>query len=337
MKVLIVGSLPSKDSTGIEPFKKICHDLGAKLAEANCELIVGSDSENTADRHVVDSYISKAKTPKLAIIRPQHGDTPFPSLPDNVEKRYERQGRAWGSSRVHQALASDVVIAIGGNRGTDLLAQTALAVGRPVLPIASAGGMAEQLWKDVQSDIADLKGMPRNLNNLAETWSADHAQIVVECLNPLKKKNPYKRSGVGKKIGNLLFTLALLISWIFFTTSSPFGGFVTFFILLGFAVVLGTNLKTILTQLDNGTDEADFGQALMETTAGLIVAMGLALLFFAGGFVVNGSWDFAALSNQSDVLRVGIIMSLIGLSSGFLLEAAIKKLREKLSGVLNEH
>lgn len=61
MKVLVVGSLHFE---GAEPQREkliaACRDLGIALARAGCEIVVGSDSPNSADRYIVEAAMAQS-------------------------------------------------------------------------------------------------------------------------------------------------------------------------------------------------------------------------------------------------------------------------------------
>jgi hypothetical protein len=77
LRVLIVGSLdkdsPEHDRQG---FISACREVGAALARAKIDLVVGSTSPNTADRWVLEGASSVAGKHKVWVFRPDDGPTP---------------------------------------------------------------------------------------------------------------------------------------------------------------------------------------------------------------------------------------------------------------------
>src|SRR5437016_2678933 len=95
MRIGITGSWRERDreswalSSDMSTFKTACHQIGELIARSGTEITVGSDSESTADRYVVESYLSNFRDGlSVRIVQPQKGATSFSWL-------YEQNSQAF--------------------------------------------------------------------------------------------------------------------------------------------------------------------------------------------------------------------------------------------------
>lgn len=108
------------------------------------------------------------------------------------------------------------------------------------------------------------------------------------------------------------------------------------FLLLALSAILGTSLRTLLSSLLDDNPPLNWNIIIIEMSAGLILALGLSLIYLVEGFTVTGKFEFVSLmSNRSDFIRISIFMSLLGLAGGFLIEKTSDFLRTRLSQVLD--
>lgn len=91
MKVLIVGSVHYEGAEAVrEQFVTACKELGVALARAGIEIVVGSDSPNTADRYIVEGMSEVEGKHRVWIFRPgQEEDTPFAKESGKWRERIE--------------------------------------------------------------------------------------------------------------------------------------------------------------------------------------------------------------------------------------------------------
>lgn len=87
MRIGITGSRKEHDreswtlQSNLQTFKVACHQLGQAVAQSSAEITVGSDSPFTADRYVVEGYLSSQREKlSVRIVRPQKGPAPFTDL-----------------------------------------------------------------------------------------------------------------------------------------------------------------------------------------------------------------------------------------------------------------
>lgn len=331
MKVLVGGSNHFDGSDKLWPKAcEACRDIGKELARARHDIIVGSASPNTADQHVAAGFLETEGHGTITVIRSEDDKSGFLDTPDGTEISYEYRGATWAAARIHQALASDVMLAIGGGKGTHLLAQTAIAVERPVLPIHAFGGTALKLWKELQRDLIPIAAI------LSGDWGTDSPKRVVDILQRLRKNNPYRTSGGAGPFGLLLLTAVTLGAWLFLLVQNPFGLLLTFFLLVILSVVLGVALRAGSRLLVDPLSIVRFRTITTEAVVGMISGVGLALLYLLGGFALQKGWTPVDVGGSTDVVRVGVVMSLLGLASGFNIEAGVEKLRERFGVLLKK-
>jgi hypothetical protein len=352
MRALIIGSaLPEWPETTTESFRSACRALGRELARAAIDLVVGSNTKGTSDLYVVEGAGS-AKVPIEVIVCKPEPDGPdlevwrkwrpftereadFPSL--SFEQR--PASGAWSSIRLHQILAADVVIVIGGNLdsecGESQTTYSAPVLGRPVLIIPAYGAGATRPYARFEKDYERL-GFRSRMNQLEGDWAGAHAETVVELVKDLVAKNPYKTKSKWDGTITLAGVVLLLVAWTTVFIYPLRQKIISFFLLLGISVVLGTLLRS--THLVGSGGEGA-PRSLPESlprrlSAGLVLGFGLALLYFAGGSVINGNFKFMTFPNPEDFQRVSVTMSFLGLGAAILLEEATARLVASLRSVV---
>jgi hypothetical protein len=174
MRVLIVGSTHGKVNESMrDAFIEACRELGAALARARVEIVIGSDSVDTADRYVLEGVATVEGQHRVWILRPDSEETPFAeqtaALGKRVEFIYKRLRGPWSAGRVPQIQAADAVLLIGGAGGTLTSGYVAPALERPVLAIASFGGAAAELWPHLEPYYNRLGELSHRVGNLGST------------------------------------------------------------------------------------------------------------------------------------------------------------------------
>lgn len=199
MKVTIVGGWSKKNSEGhkdwklkindheaIRTFTGACSLIGRALARKGHFVVVGSDSDRSADYHVVQGFISelagrKVSDPPIHVIQ---GIVPG-QVPYNVERRSEERGALFrgvdsnfsgqkprAAEKILAVRDADALIAVGGLGDTYVAGVAALVAGKPVVPVATFGGAARQLLDTIRM-VGD-GGRGEDLGRLAdEVWSPD--------------------------------------------------------------------------------------------------------------------------------------------------------------------
>lgn len=329
MKVLIAGSLHISGADRVrDDFISACRQIGAALARANAEFVVGTMSTNTADRYIVEGAASVEGTHKVWMYRPEHGETPeLPVLPDakgTFEVHHRRLRGPWTASRVPQIQVADCVLLIGGRRGTTLVGYSAVALEKPVLAVGSFGGSAAELWRDLDPFYQRLVSTKKHVGNLREQWSESNAELAVEVLKELLQRRIFTNARRDYySVSILLLVLVLLAAWVWLFVAPPRPWQASFFVLLAISAFLGTSLRGALAAVLDATDRPR-GISVAELNAGLILSFVLALLYLAGSFTFTG--DFDAVVTRDAYQRVAVAMGLIGIAAGWLLERVAENL-----------
>lgn len=163
MRVAVLGSWRQEDRENWnlcetpEEFRAACKRVGSAIIEKGHSLIVGSDSEHTADGCAVEGAIESleaaktpAASPRIMLIRPEASnekrsfDRFRRSMPGVfVERRLDKA--SWSVVKIVQTRLSDALILIGGAEKTEQAGLTAAVSGKPLACIGSFGGAAAAL------------------------------------------------------------------------------------------------------------------------------------------------------------------------------------------------
>ncbi len=169
MKITIVGGWsedPSDNSAwnldvgDRTVFVEACRAVGTRLAMHGHVIVVGSDAPYSVDRHVVDGYLSafagvKPGEPRIHVIQGIHGaEVPFAKERASEHhaalftgRSLSRPGpRPRAAEKILSCQEADGLLAIGGLQDTYTAGIAALIAGKPVVPLASWGGAALELW-----------------------------------------------------------------------------------------------------------------------------------------------------------------------------------------------
>ncbi|MEI6514618.1 MAG: hypothetical protein WCO77_01460 [bacterium] len=339
MKVLVNGSNHFDDSgSGRPKFEQACRDIGVALAKAGHDLIIGSSNPTTADRYIVEGVASVEGKHTVSVLRPDEGLSPFSENPvphqERIQFRFMRCRGTWTVGRIHQILAADVVIIIGGGRGTAQVGYSAPLLGVPVLALPVFGGAAREVWDYLERDYDRVPGVKERSAQFREAWRPEHANAVMAGVKALVDAKLYKTRRAWQGVAELLLSVGLLVSWIWLFSRLPFPGMGSFFVLLLLSALLGTVLRRTLRSLSKSS-QAQQGPAFSpDAVCSLLVAFGLMLIAFMGDLTMTGKLDL--LNPQSaDLQRVSIVFSVIGFFAGFLMEKAARLLAAKLGSSMS--
>ena len=352
---------PSDKVVVPEPFKMACRSIGHALAKAGHEVIVSSEAEKYADLYVVEGVASvqteNNQRHRVWILRPDD-DSPFPfqgrSQWNNVEfllKRMPVQDFQLG--RFYQAEAANAVVAIGGTGGTSSVGQIALAYGKPVLGVPHFQGSGRDLWRAVRGQIGTLDESGSTLNTVLESaWpgaeqdSNAAADTIVLSLGELARSGVFRRDqrvAVLQQSFVLAIELLLLVAWIALfsmiagsyppSTSASLAATGAAaphwtFLLVLVAAAIGVLLRHSLRAVFDPTTTLAILRIVTDTASGLILGFVLCLLFLIGAISMTGSTDSTLTPKTlADFERVAIVMSLFGLTGGFLVEQVADSVR----------
>jgi hypothetical protein len=149
--VLIVGSCKrSLTPAELRTFSVACKSLGRKLAEGGFTIIAGSSNEKTADYCVIAGANESGVRANVILLRPtlvEEGEQIEPILSNlDVDRKFVT-GK-WKHVRERQVAAADVILVIGGGRGTNQVIDVALARRKPIIPIGAYSGSVRTRWSD---------------------------------------------------------------------------------------------------------------------------------------------------------------------------------------------
>lgn len=334
MKVLVVGSMHFHGAEEVrQTLEAACRELGAVLAQRGHTVIVGSESKNTADRFVVEGAIGISDHTRIIVYRPDDdARPPFAAERDShrhVRFTYRRSPGDWSAGRVYTLWEADVVILIGGGRGTAQTGYSAPVLQKPVLPISSFGGTSAEIWPEVGRFYRAAGTTEDDLAPLREPWGPSTAEAIVKLAESLYRRNPFKRRAEIMPLLTLALCLALLALWIGLILGFiPLQRSVAVLGLLVIAAFLGSGLRSSVRLVADDALTVTPRDFIRQTTAATLLAFVLYLIYLAGGVVLTG--DFVALSTDKDFNRVGVSVSLLGIFAGFLIEEAVEQVRKWL-------
>jgi predicted nucleotide-binding protein len=161
-------------------FEEACKDIGRELARRQQIIIVGGQSDNTADSNVVTGYISVAGNstprPMIQVVRPDDDSKSYHDLADKYPKLFSFPSSMqyqWGSAHLIQIRDADAVLTVGGVSGTYQAGLAAIVARKLLVPVGSFGGAAAKLSNSLQtlgsssaSELGVLNG-PWNTNTLS--------------------------------------------------------------------------------------------------------------------------------------------------------------------------
>jgi hypothetical protein len=343
MKVLVVGSTHFEGADKVhDAFRSACRDLGKALADEGCELIVGSDSPNTADRHVVEGFLAPPGKRRVWVFRPQRDETPFVRERDandgRIEFVYQILKGPWAAGRVPQIRAADAVILIGGAHGAAQVGHVARILERPVICVPVFGGAAAEMWSSLEPFYQRLDSAThQKLGNLQVAWQPTNAILVIEVIRQLRRRRVFVVDKLAPHLLLLLAVVCLLVLWVYLFVVASLPAGLAFFSMLGVSALLGTSLRTALTQGRDSTTNMSRRTLLNDLTAGLLLAFALAMIYLVGGFTITGTFDFISSTQKpTDFQRIALSMTILGLAGGWLIETVSERVNEWLVGQLRK-
>lgn len=192
MRIGVTGSWRQKDQESwnlrldFRGFKDACFQIGAALAQRGVEITVGSDSIFTADKYVVEGYLSNFSDKLLVrVVRPQNGPAPFPKLYNQYPNTFvylDGETSSWRHTRQQFISDIDALVTVGGADGTYQAGLELLRLTKKLLvPIGSFGGASSRLLKELLNS-----GTLRQANNYEKfnnPWTELLASHVIKVLD----------------------------------------------------------------------------------------------------------------------------------------------------------
>jgi hypothetical protein len=170
----------------VEEFRAACEELGRELARREQTLIVGGQSKNTADWHVVNGVVSvrgnSGERHAIEVVRPEYDRDAYSELARQYPKLFSfppRSSRNWGETHLWQIRTADAVITIGGGDGTYLAGVASIVAEKILVPIGCFGGASERLLGIMRGERTTLL---QELDVLNGPWTAHTLETAVRLL-----------------------------------------------------------------------------------------------------------------------------------------------------------
>jgi predicted nucleotide-binding protein len=164
-------------------FTEACRQLGTALVES-AQIVVGSDRPTTADKHVVEAYLSGAwKKHSIRVVSPKRDEAPFADLFRKHPEAFlyvSGSESTWRLTRPQVVSEVDAMITIGGGDGTYQVGQEIKLARKRLVPVAAFGGASSRLLRELlTSGGARQRDLLERLNN---PWSRGLASDVMAVL-----------------------------------------------------------------------------------------------------------------------------------------------------------
>lgn len=347
MKILIVGSMKQPTSKAeFQSFQNACREIGKELATNGHTILLGSDSNKTADRYVMEGLSSARGQHNVIVYYSEMVDVdeaadenrvPFPKadLP-TIRIRHKPYSGPWSVAHTAGINAADVTLLIGGARRCDLVGHMARALGKPVLAMRFFGGAAEAVWKEINSAYDNCGISEQEMESL-RVWKGGSASAVAVAAQKLYKHSLHRQKSIASIIAISSITLLSFIAWVLvfvFASRQAVGLNPSFFWLLFLSTMMGTGLRVLTIVRRDWQYKIDPSQLYAELAASSILSFAFMLLYLIGAFLLTGK--FEQLSRVEDFTRVAITFSVLGLAAAFLPEPATKELDERLKAILKK-
>jgi len=169
-----------------QQFAAACDELGRELGRRQQVLIVGGQSETTADYHIVNGIVSvvgaSTHRPLIEVCRPDDDFQSYQSLAAKYSRLFSFPPSAqqrWGDVHLVQIRAADAVLVIGGMGGTYQAGLAAIVAKKPLVPIGSFGGAAARLLQSLHTMNVPFSDQ---LTTLYGPWTAQVLETAVRLL-----------------------------------------------------------------------------------------------------------------------------------------------------------
>ena len=158
MKVAVVGSWKAKEAAewGLKSqdlFPKACRQIGNAIIRLGHTLVIGSESEGTADFYAVEGAVqamggTQPDRPRIIILRPNDQQTSFEQLRNENPGLFTTRvsmDPGWNVTKLLQVNEADGVVVVGGATFSYQAGLAAAVCKKPLVPIGSFGGAAKKL------------------------------------------------------------------------------------------------------------------------------------------------------------------------------------------------
>jgi hypothetical protein len=158
MRVGVVGSWKAEDASDWNlsdefGFKEAARALGAEIARRQHQIVVGSESQRTADYFAVEGVVQALGStigvaPAITVVRPNDDKVPFHDFRSRYDHLFTSgfsPDAKWRVTHLLQVQRSDALLIVGGGELSYQAGVAAAVSGRRVVPIGSFGGAGRRL------------------------------------------------------------------------------------------------------------------------------------------------------------------------------------------------
>jgi len=171
-----------------EEFENACIKLGMKIAQYRHSIVVGSQSPNTADLHVVKGVIEEVKdkslnNPLIIVLSPKYEPSPFEDLArkfPHIFAFYSATQPFWEAAHLIAVKEADAIIVIGGVRSSYSAGLASMISDKRLVPIGSFGGAGEKLLS-ILENMPDIENKD-NFTMLRGPWTDFRLQLVLKLI-----------------------------------------------------------------------------------------------------------------------------------------------------------
>lgn len=330
MRVMIAGSKP--DNVSEEFFCSICRDIAEELAQRNVTIILGSERSDTADFYFFSQLKDSQAKCSIKFFYHDGKVPPFQGKAEGMNVEYERVTGGWGAGRIPQISEADVIITVGGADKTQILGTIAYYLKRPLVPIFASGGASADLWERLRPSYSAQTQFTGLINRI-ETWNG--RQSAAACAD-------FAERSIGllsdRPIKKILFTYGLagffIALWLWCFYSDLLAPQIALYFVAMSAGLLGTLVPILIEMISGQSAGRSWLSLIVRPAAAMIMAFILYVTYLFSGYVVNGDLQFFGdLKELQSFRRVALVLSIIGLSSGVLIDNTLKSIANKGLGL----
>lgn len=198
MKILFIGSIPGHVPGANQPLldehrglMDAAEELGYQAASRGHRILIGSVSERTIDRRVLDGAIKfcsqePSSTVHIEVHRPDSEAMFSFETPKNLHivpffhHSDDSSPHKWIVAHMRAADEADAIISIAGGVSTRLIGHLAADRGKTILPVACFGGASMEIFNAVRYRLSELFSDNRQIETVLRSWAPQSAQTIIE-------------------------------------------------------------------------------------------------------------------------------------------------------------
>lgn len=309
----------------VEHASAACEALGRELAERRAGIIVYSGAGEFIEAAVVRGYAGSENAPDGSIqVRSPRGATGFAERDELFDPRPD-PSPDWEVSFYRSLVETDGVLIVGGGRSTYVTGLVALAFEIPVLPVASFGGRAENIWEALDRVKNDAE--PEEISRMGLQWRDELARPLVASLLAQRDRRVQRREAalrdartdarrrVTSLVAGVVFLL-LALGAIPLAYSTEPGTVSSLVVLLGAPLLAATAGAIMRQAFDQGRDW--LRTAVLGMAAGAIAS----LLFIAAQLLTTPD-----VLQSADARRLLFFVVPVGFIGGLTFDDVYRRLR----------